>query len=195
MFDLFVINQNEITDLINIANMLVGEDFEKISFEFLGLDLLEPNAMFGDFLICCVSIYLAFRVNRLTMTQAFFIKWKYFFFIFGISFLVGGLAHLLYNYWGVNGKIPNLTLSVVATFYIEQAMLSLYDNKVWKSRLIIISKVKLAVALLAYALLFYFVDLESDISKSLTIAMINSSTGLIFALGFLGYQYSKRIRN
>lgn len=174
--------------------MLIGQDFDKIEFEFLGLDLLEPNSFIGDFLIFIVAMVFAYKTFRFGKQNVFFVNWTYFFLIFGVGFLLGGLSHLLYNYWGIPGKTPSWYLSILAVFFLEKAMISLHQNKGRKRLFLTLSKVKLGLALVAALAVSIFVDLEADYSKGMQVPTINSTIGLAATLGFLAYTYSKKIK-
>ena len=174
--------------------MRIGEDFDKIEFEFLGLDLLEPNSFIGDTLIFIVAIVLAYKTIKLGQKHVFFTYWKTFFILFGIGFFLGGLGHLLYNYWGIPGKTPSWYLGILAVFFIEKAMISIYPNEERKKLFLTISKVKLVLALTAALIVSIFVDLEADYTKGMQVPTINSTIGLVSTLGILGYSYSKKIK-
>jgi hypothetical protein len=171
--------------------MLIGEDFQKLTFEPFGLDLVEPNALIGDTLIALISWYFAYRVSKLQPTP-FFKNWKWFFLVFGVSFLFGGLGHSCFNYWGVPGKYPAWLLGICAPYFVEQAMLSIYDNLKWRKILIRISQIKLVLALGGTIAVFAFVDLDVDPGKGLRTSTANTAIGLLFALGYLGIRYSKQ---
>ncbi|MFT5858275.1 MAG: hypothetical protein ACI865_000359 [Flavobacteriaceae bacterium] len=172
--------------------MLIGADFPKIEYHPFGLDLVEPNAMIGDLLIALVSWYFAYKVSKMP-SSPFFTYWKYFFLLFGVSFIFGGLGHLCFNYWGVPGKYTAWLLGIIAPYFVEQAMLSLYDNQKWKKRLIRISQVKLVLAFAGTVAVFMIVDLDDDPGKGLRTSTINTAIGLIFALAYLGARYAKQI--
>ena len=86
--------------------MKIGEDFPKISWHIFDLELLEPNAFFGDLIISMVALYFGFKVHKIfkKFGHRFHIYWTLFFLITALTFFMGGLGHLLYNYWGVQGK-------------------------------------------------------------------------------------------
>ena len=172
--------------------MLFGEDFPKIEFQPFGLDLVEPNAMLGDLIIAIVSWYFAYHVNKMPSTL-FFRYWKYFFVIFGVSFIFGGLGHLCFNYWGVPGKYTAWLLGIISPYFVERAMLSLFSNEKWKKILIRISQVKLVLAFTGTVAVFMFVDLDIDPGKGLRTSTANTAIGLLFALGYLGMRYAKTI--
>lgn len=171
--------------------MRIGEDFEKIQWQPFGFDFVEPNAMIGDLLIFIIALFFAFRVRKWNENSAFFVNWFRFFAVFGISFLFGGLGHFLYNYLGLFGKYPSWYLGVFAVFFAEQAMISLLKNKSLKKQLVLGSKIKMVLVLIATTLVFMTVDLSIDPSKGLRVTTINTTVGLLFALGFLGYKFSQ----
>lgn len=173
--------------------MLIGADFPKIQFEFIGFDLLEPNTFIGDIFILFFSIYALYRLNKLPSKSSFYVYWKLFFVVFGISFLCGGLGHLLFNYWGVRGKYFPWYTSLLAVFFIEIAMISKHSNNILSKKIKRISFFKLIVAIILETGIFIFVDLSKTPSKGLIIPSIDSFLGLGLTLGILGYHYQKTI--
>ena len=173
--------------------MRIGSDFEKIEWNFKGLELLEPNAFFGDLIIFFLAIYLALKIIKINSQSTFSRNWLYFYFVFGIGFLVGGFGHLLYNYTGVPGKLTSYFAGIIAVFFIETAMISVHPKIKTKNWLTIVSRVKLAVALILEIIICWRADLAADASKALTLPTINSVIGMGFCLGYLGYIYEKRI--
>ncbi len=174
--------------------MLIGEDYPKIELEFIGLDLLEPNAFIGDTLIFIFAIFFAYRLSKIKQPSAFFKYWRYFFIIFGIGFFLGGLGHLLYNYWGIPGKTPSWYLGIIAVFFVEKAMISIYPNDKYRKIFLSISKVKLILAIAGALAVSLFVDLESDYTQGMKVPTINSTLGLVSTLGVLGFIYARKIR-
>jgi hypothetical protein len=171
----------------------IGSDFEKIEFNMYGLELLEPNAFIGDTLIFLLSIFFAYKLYRYPLQSSFFVHWRRFFLWFGICYALGGLGHLLYNYWAIAGKLPAFFLALLAPFFIEQAMLSIYNDSRWKSRFKRLSLYKLLLSLVAFSLICIFMDLSQDPSKGLIVVSFSSLIGLGFALGYLGYKYAQDI--
>ncbi len=172
--------------------MLIGADYEKIEFEFLGLDLLEPNSFVGDFIIFTFSFIFAYKVSKMLQTN--FVKnWKYFFIVFGIGFLFGGLGHLMYNYWGVPGKYIGWFAGMTSVFLIEKAMLPFLSNPKLVKTLLLFSKIKFILAIIAEILVIYYVDLEQDYSVAMKVPIINSTIGLVYTLAILGFVFSKKI--
>ena len=52
--------------------MLIGRDYDKIEFSFLGLDLLEPNAFIGDTIILITAIIIALKIKKIQSTKCIF---------------------------------------------------------------------------------------------------------------------------
>ena len=177
--------------------MLVGQDFEPVKFKLFGIDLIEPNALIGDTFIALVSFFLAFKTIQLIKQsnghKAFFSYWKFFFVIFGFSFIAGGLGHSCYNFWGPPGKYFGWLASIVGVYLIEQAMLSLYSKEKSKRLFQKLSKLKLVIALVAEVLVFVLADLYADPQKGLAVPSITSTVGFISCLLILGWHYQKTI--
>ncbi len=172
--------------------MLIGADYDKIEFELFGLNLLEPNSFIGDFIIFVFAFFFAYKVSKMKQTN-FTKNWKYFFFIFGIGFLFGGLGHLMYNYWEIPGKYIGWFAGMTSVFIIEKAMLPFLSNEKLKKTLLLISKIKFILAIIAEILVIYYVDLEKDYSIAMKVPIINSTIGLTYTLAILGYIFSKKI--
>jgi Family of unknown function (DUF6962) len=173
--------------------MLIGKDYDKIEFNAFGLDLVEPNAFYGDTIICTIALIIAFKIKKHFPKTPFFVNWRRFFIIFGVGFFMGGIGHTFFNYLGVPGKYPAWYVGIFAAFFIERAMISLYPVEEKRVLFSKISSAKLILALCAATLVFVFVNLEKDPSIGLRVPSINTSIGLFFALGILGYRYAKKI--
>jgi hypothetical protein len=173
--------------------MLIGKDFDKIEFTFLGLDLLEPNAMIGDGIIFILALYLSFQVKKQNIKAPFYKYWHWFFMVFGVSFLFGGLGHMMYNYWSIEGKYIGWFSNIIAVFLAEQAMLSLHPNLKLRAFFKKVSKMKAAVVLVSMIVLFSAFDFSAEEQKGLIIPAANSFVGLFSSIGILGYFYSKKL--
>lgn len=173
--------------------MIIGKDFDKIELELFGLELLEPNAFIGDTVILFVSLYLAYRTHKLRIRTPFFIYWKWFFIVFGIGFFLGGLGHLLYNYWGLPGKYASWYSGIIASFLVEKAIVSIFPRISWRKALNTIAFIKMLLAFIAATVVFIRVDLSVDPSKGLVVPTLNSVIGLGLTLGVLGYYYQRKI--
>ena len=172
--------------------MLIGRDFEKISFDLFGYQLLEPNAFIGDLIIFLVAVYYAIRIRRLKKNDPFYNNWYWFHIVFGTGFLIGGFSHLFYHYWGVSGKYLPWCSGIISAFFLESAMISVYPKKATKIIFKRLSILKLVVVLIFAIYTFITVDLSVNNMKGLVIPTANSVVGLGFGLIALGtYYYSK----
>lgn len=172
--------------------MLIGKDFDKIEFSFLGLDLLEPNAFIGDVIILITALILALKVRKFNVSNSFTKNWVKFFLLFGSGMFLGGVGHLMFNYFGFYGKYIPWLMGILAVYFIEKAMVSLLKNN-FKSLFERLIFFKLFIFLSLEVLVFCFIDMSVDHSIGLRVPAINSTIGFIFSLGILGYKYSKEI--
>jgi len=173
--------------------MLVGEDFEKISFDLFGYTLLEPNAFIGDLIIFIVSLYCANRIAKLNQKGPFYTYWYWFNIVFGVGFLIGGFSHLFFLSWGVNGKYIPWCMGIFSAFLLEMAMISVFPQKKTKKRYSTLSVFKLVLVLITALYTFISVDLSVDTTKGLMIPTVNSVVGLGFSLIVLGKYYSNKL--
>ena len=172
--------------------MLIGKDFDKIEFSFLGLELLEPNAFIGDLIILITALFLASKLRKFDVSNPFFKNWTYFFLFFGFGMFLGGVGHLMFNYFGFYGKYIPWLMGIWAVYFIEKAMISLIKNN-YKAFLNKVILFKLFFFISLEVLVFCFLNMSEDHSIGLRIPAINSTIGFIFSLGFLGYKFSKEI--
>ena len=175
--------------------MLIGQDFDKIETTIFGYKFLEINALFGDTIILIVALFLAYKVSKFTLQTPFFINWKWFFIVFGIGFFAGGLSHFVFLYWGISGRYISWYFGIIAVYFVERAIISIYPNENWQKRFVIFFKIKLLLAILAVTYVCVFLDISEDPQKGLIVPGINSIIGLGITLGFLGYYYQKTITN
>jgi hypothetical protein len=167
---------------------MIGTDFQKIEWNVGGLELLEPNAFFGDAFILLASLYFYRRIQK---TSLFNTLWAKFYLYFGLSFMLGGFGHLLFNYCGLWGKAPSWLMGIVSTYYVEQAMLSLWIQANQKRLLLKISLLKMLVFLILEVALLLNVSSSQDPAIGLIIPTVNSIVGLGLTLGYLGYYYQR----
>ena len=172
--------------------MRIGTDFEKIDFTLFGLDLLEPNSLIGNSILFLFGIGLALKVHRLNQSEPFFKYWMLFFINFGFSFGLGGLGHVFFNYWGITGKYAGWCFSIVSIYFMERAMLSLYESRM-QSFFILLTKLKLFLFLALEILVFSFLDLETNPQIGLAIPSIGTAIGFTFCLGYLARVFTKKI--
>lgn len=173
--------------------MLIGSDYPKIEWEFLGLDLVEPNAFIGDTLIFIVALIYFAKVKRILPKTPFLDHWSSFYLIFGIGFFAGGLGHLFFNYWGVPGKYVSYFFGILSPYFIEQAMISIYPKKTTQKTLDWLSKGKLIVATLGQLYMISYTDIAAKIELGMIFPTLTSAIGLILSLGVLGAIYQKKI--
>ena len=175
--------------------MLIGTDFDKIEFQIFGLNLAEPNAFIGDYILGFFSIYLAIKINRLNSEMPFFKNWKLFFVSLGTGFFLGGIGHSMFLYFGVYGKYSGWLLSIISVTYLEAAILSIHPNTEKGKLLFVISKIKMFVAISLEIGVLVFVNLTNDPQRGLWVPLINSGIGFIFCLGYISHKYQKIITN
>jgi hypothetical protein len=173
--------------------MLIGSDFPKISWKPFGLDLVEPNAMIGDALILLVALTFAYKASKISGNNTYYVRWKWFFIVFGCGFFFGGLGHLFFNYWGVPGKYASWYLGIIASFFVETALISIYPDEQKQRFFLRVSQVKMVLAFVAATGVFLVVDLTVDPQKGLLVPTLNSIIGLSLTIGALGYYYSKTL--
>jgi hypothetical protein len=110
---------------------------------------------------------------------------------FGVGFFVGGIGHLFYNYLGIYGKYGAWFIGIFSSLLLELAMVSqLTKYKGVFEKAIFL---KASLAFIALILLVSSTDLSVNPLKGLIIPIINSFIGLLFALAYLGYRYTKTI--
>ena len=175
--------------------MLFGTDYDKIEFQMIGLNLVEPNAFIGDYILGFLAIYLAIKINRLNSPLLFFKNWKLFFVTLGTGFFLGGIGHSMFLYFGVYGKYSGWLLSIISVSYLEAAIFSIHPNSEKGKLLLVVSKIKTFIAISIEIGIFVFVNLTSDPQLGLWVPLINSGIGFIFCLGYLSHKYQKSITN
>lgn len=175
--------------------MLIGTDYPKIEFELFGLDLVEPNAFIGDLLIFLIALLYYFKINKtkLSGSDPFLNNWKLFYLWFGISFFCGGLGHVFFNYTGVLGKTPSWFLGMLAPYFIEQAMFSIYPTIGKRKFLKQLSLIKLIVFVILEIIVLSVYNIGHAPEIGLILPTVCSTVGLLFCLGVLGVFYQKRI--
>ena len=175
--------------------MIIGKDYNKLEFNWFGLELLEPNALLSDSLIAIIGITLGLVITKQnkTFTTPFFNYWRGVFFVYGIGFFIGGVGHVFYNYFGMYGKYAPLLIGLAMPLLIEHAMIALLPKKQQKTFLFL-SKIKALLAAVVLTLIFFiFEDQEKALPVMLLVPSVNSLIGFAFSCGFLGWKYGKTI--
>ena len=160
-----------------------------------GLNLVEPNAFIGDFILGVIAFYLIIKIHRLNSSMPFFKNWKLFFVTLGTSFFLGGIGHSMFLYFGIYGKYSGWLLSIISVSYLEAAIFSIHPNSEKGKLLLVVSKIKTFIAISIEIGIFVFVNLTSDPQLGLWVPLINSGIGFIFCLGYLSHKYQKSITN
>ena len=170
--------------------MIIGSDFQPIQFDFFGLSLLEPNAFIGDILLFGITFVFYVKIQK---TSPFNIFWSKFFFYTGVSFLLGGFGHLLFNYTGLFGKSFSWFFGIIATFFVEQAMISIWRNQKQRNKMEKYSRYKFYGVLIAEMLYLISLERTQDPALGLLLPALNAIIGLGFSVIYLGSIYQKTL--
>lgn len=173
--------------------MLIGVEYDKIEFQLFGLDLLEPNGVFGDILIFAFSIYFAYKIKQYGNGTPFFKLWSWFFIVFGVGFLAGGFGHLFFNYYGVPGKYASWYIGILSNVFVERAMISIHPSQRFRKIANPLSVVKLFLSLIGMTWSINYFDLNLDPAKGMWFPMFASVIGVLFCHVYLGILYAKKI--
>ncbi len=173
--------------------MLIGEDYPKIEFHWLGLELLEPMAFITDSILGILSFVIAWRVHRLNNPHPLVQNWKWFFFVMGFATTTGGLAHLMYNYWGIWAKFPSWVIAPIALLFLERATLSVYPHQKVRKTLFTIVSFKYLVVLVIWLLICFSLDLSlpENEKKPFVPLALNSAIGAIGCTVLLTWWYGR----
>lgn len=175
--------------------MLIGQDYDKLQWDVFGLHLVEQNTFIGDVIIFIVAIYFFFRIKRNFVLSPFNTNWMRFYLFFALGFGLGGFGHLFFNYLGLPGKYPAWFLGMVASFFIERAMISIYPKTEKRSLFNKLALTKLIVFSIAEIILLSTLDMEAKPERGLIIPTLSSVLGLGLALGLLGAMYQRKIHS
>lgn len=175
--------------------MKIGEDYNKMEFTFMNLELLEQNALLTDSLIAIVGITLGFIIMKRNkkFTTPFFRYWQILFFVYGIGFFFGGMGHVFYGYFGITGKFLALTTGFGIPVMIEHAMISLMPEEK-QPKLLLYSKLKTVIAIIALTIVYFTVTSEEKaLPALLLVPSFNIFVGLTLTCGLLGMKFGKTI--
>ena len=101
----------------------------------------------------------------------------------------------MFLYFGVYGKYSGWLLSIIVVSYVEAAIFSIHPNIEKRKLLLVVSKIKMFVAISIEIGVFVFVNLTCDPQLGLWVPLINSGIGFIFCFGYLSHKYQKNITN
>jgi hypothetical protein len=171
--------------------MKIGEDYPKIHQQVFDLELLEPNAFVGDLVLGLVSCYFGYRVFTILRVSRdkFHLYWCIFFFLNSATFLVGGLGHLFYIYWGLQGKFIAWFLGILSIFMLERAVISVLQTEKWLIKNF--STIKLYLTLIALVISAFTINFETDPFLGLIIPFSHSFLGLSIYCGYYGFHLAK----
>ena len=172
--------------------MLIGEDFAKITFEFNGLTLMEPNALITDILMGSISIYFATQLKKKKGRNSFFKYWSYFFLIFGIGSILGGMAHTFFLYTGPQGKFPTWISAILCAYFIEKAMIKSV-NKLNKNN--ILGKIAFTKMIVVFLVVITVISTEAyqkDHTVGFIPIAINTLIGVFISVATLSLYNVKR---
>jgi len=156
---------------------------DRIQFTLFGLQLQEPMALIFNWLIAILCFVSYFKLKN--NTGKFTLYWRLFFLIFGLSTLVGGLSHLLFQYTGFYGKYPVWILGALAVFMSSLAMLQVETMSAKKKQFWVVLLLLKGVAAIVFSIIY---------SKFIFIA-IDAAIGYIFFCMIYSIVLNKRTYN
>lgn len=134
----------------------------KISFELFGLELLEPMAFLLNWVLMYLSVRYFLKLKK-DVSERFSLIFIWFFFFMSISFCLGGLTHLFYNYTGQVSKIPGWTAAILAISAVEYSVTALMNQKTRSFvQGFIVSKLGITLALTFSTLSFGYVMIHTS---------------------------------
>ena len=101
----------------------------------------------------------------------------------------------MFLYFGIYGKYSGWLLSIISVSYLEAAIFSIHPNSEKRKLLLVVSKIKMFLAVSLEIGVFVFVNLTNNPQRGLWVPLINSGIGLIFCFGYLSHKYQKKITN
>lgn len=166
--------------------MLVGQDFDKIQFEFNGLILSEPNVFLTDMLMVLVCIIAVVKLKYFRDKSIVLSYWYKFFVIYGISSFLGGLGHLFYEHLSIWGKIPSWITAVYSIFLIEMAIIKDLEDKKKQALLQKLAILKMFLVFIAICLICLFLPFEQKPSLPFLPIAFNTIIGVLSSVGLFG---------
>ncbi|MBI3135231.1 MAG: hypothetical protein HYZ14_11205 [Bacteroidetes bacterium] len=148
-------------------------------------------AFITDLIMGSVSIYLGVKVHRIKSNLAFYTYWKWFYFLFGVGALTGGIGHTFYNYLGVAGKFPSWICGPVAVYCLEQAMISIHPVERRFELFKLLSTLKLFAVYIAFLIICINLPIAEKPSLAFLPITINTILGVSVTAGLLALRFSK----
>jgi hypothetical protein len=146
---------------------------EKITFEYLGVVMMEPMALIFNWIIAIQCFIYAKRIRVKMIKDTFASGWYRFFLFFGYSTLFGGLSHLFFHYTGMLGKIPGWSFAIIMISYLELAIASQTSREPFLKKIVWVSTVVLGGLMLAF-LNFTWVTIHTAIGLVLFLGVVSS---------------------
>ncbi len=136
-------------------------DFEIIHFSIGGLKLQEPMALVTNWLVAFFCFFVLIRTKW--SASAPVKSFRMFYLILGVSMILGGLGHLLFQYFGMYGKIPAWILGTLAGYYIGKGVLYYWRDHPSYRFLNVFLVVKSIVLLVLSLVLLKFIFVAIDV--------------------------------
>lgn len=172
---------------------MVGVDFDKIEFQLFGLDLLEPMALITDGVLGLLSIFFAIKLVKVNSKLPFYIYWKWFFFIFGIGMIFGGIGHTFYNQLGMYGKVWAWIFGPIGIFLAEKAMIATHWNDKTKALLNKLVVLEMILTYIAFIILLFTAPESKKSTLPFLPIAINTMIGFIGIVGILSFKYTEKL--
>lgn len=147
-----------------------------VEVNWFGLSLLEPMTFFTDTLITVFCVLFWSQLRKKNERDSY---WEAFFLLIGISTFLGGVAHLCFNYFGMNLHFFARAISGFAIYSAQFTTIKLVKSEKTQQFLRLFALIQLIVFLFS---LFYF--------RAFIAVTINSVVGLfIFVLSMQLMEY------
>jgi len=172
---------------------MIGIDFPKIEFQLFGLDLLEPMSLITDGILGLLSIFFAFKLAKINSKLPFYIYWKWFFLIFGIGMIFGGIGHTFYNQLGMYGKVWAWIFGPIGIFLSEKAMIATHWNTKTKKTLNKLIILEMILTYIAFIILLFTADDSKKSTLPFLPIAINTMVGFIGVVGILSFKYTEKL--
>ena len=162
-----------------------------------GITILEPKVFFSDLLLsaACFWCYFSFKSKAGELNYAEVTKnWRRFFLFEGVSFLIGGIAHGFYAYFGDVMHFLGWYASVAGVFYFTWGMMRVTMGGVYRPiayllfSAIFISAVTSALfrafwVIVAYCFLSMFVVIALNLNTKIISFKKKQSKGILIGTG------------
>ncbi|MBK7129506.1 MAG: hypothetical protein IPM74_06665 [Crocinitomicaceae bacterium] len=174
---------------------MIGSDFEKIHFELLGLNLVEPTAFVTNIIMALVALFILFRISSIKSNLAFYTYWKWFFGLLGFGAIGGAIGHTFYFYFGVAGKLPTWLIGPLAVYCLEQAMISNYPIQNKMHVLKWLTKIKMMLVYSLFFLIYFVVPISDKTTVPFLPIALNTMLGVFLFTGLLAKYYAVNLSN